>query len=164
VLRAETPLHTTMKLSQLTRWDPIREMTEIQNRFASLMGRAPLQLQENGEEALTSTEWVPAVDIAEDEKEYVIKAEVPDVRREDVKVSVENGLLTISGERKFEKEEKDKKYHRVERAYGYFSRSFSLPDAAEAEQVKAEYKDGVLHVHVPKSERAKAKRIEVKVG
>lgn len=154
-----------MTLSKLTRWDPIREMTEIQNRFANLMGRAPLQLQENsGEEALMTTEWVPAVDIAEDNKEYVIKAELPDVRREEVKVSVENGLLTISGERKFEKEEKDKKYHRVERAYGYFSRSFSLPDAADAEQVKAEYKDGVLHVHVPKSESKKAKRIEVKVG
>lgn len=153
-----------MTLSKLTRWDPIREMTEIQNRFANLMGRTPLQLQENGEEALTSTEWVPAVDISEDKKEYVIKAELPDVRKDDVKVSVENGLLTISGERKFEKEEKDKKYHRVERAYGYFSRSFSLPDAAEAEEVKAEYKDGVLHVHVPKSERAKAKCIEVKVG
>ncbi len=154
-----------MTLSKLTRWDPIREMTEIQNRFANLMGRAPLQLQENsGEEALMTTEWVPAVDIAEDNKEYVIKAELPDVRREEVKVSVENGLLTISGERKFEKEEKDKKYHRVERAYGYFSRSFSLPDAADAEQVKAEYKDGVLQVHVPKSESKKAKRIEVKVG
>jgi HSP20 family protein len=155
---------TIMTLSKLTRWDPIREMAEIQNRFANLMGQAPIRLQENGEEALTSSEWVPAVDIMEDDKEYAIKAELPEVRKDDVKVSVENGLLTISGERKFEKEEKNKKYHRVERAYGFFSRSFSLPDAAEANEVKAEYKDGVLHVHVPKSERAKAKRIEVKVA
>lgn len=153
-----------MTLSKLTRWDPIREMTEIQNRFANLMGRTPLSLQENSEEALTTTEWVPPVDISEDDKEYAIQAELPDVRKEDVKVSVENGVLTISGERKFEKEEKNRKYHRVERAYGFFSRSFALPDAAEADQVKADYKDGVLHVHVPKSERAKAKRIEVKVS
>ncbi len=153
-----------MTLSKLTRWDPVREMAEIQNRFANLMGQAPIRLYENGEEALTNTEWIPAVDIIEDDKEYVIKAELPEVRKEDVKVSVENGLLAISGERKFEKEEKNKKYHRVERAHGFFSRSFSLPDAAEANEVKAEYKDGVLHVHVPKSERAKAKRIEVKVA
>jgi HSP20 family protein len=153
-----------MKLSKLTRWDPVREMAEIQNRFANLMGRTPVQLRDNSEETLTSSEWEPPVDIVEDEKEYVIKAELPEIPKEDVKVSVENGLLTISGERKFEKEEKNKKYHRVERAYGYFSRSFSLPDAAEADQVKADYKDGVLHVHVPKSERAKAKRIEVKVA
>ena len=153
-----------MTLSKLTRWDPIREMADIQNRFATLMGRTPLQLSDNGEETLTTSEWVPPVDIVEDDKEYVIKAELPEIPKDQVKVSVENGLLTISGERKFEKEEKNKKYHRVERAYGYFSRCFSLPDAADADQVKADYKDGVLQVHVPKSERAKAKRVEVKVA
>jgi HSP20 family protein len=139
-------------------------MADIQNRFAKLIGGSPLQLHDNGEEALTTSEWAPAVDIVEDEKEYLIKAELPEIPKDDVKVSVENGVLKISGERKFEKEENNKKYHRVERAYGYFSRSFSLPDAAEAEQVKADYKDGVLHVHVPKSENAKAKKIEVKVA
>jgi len=94
----------------------------------------------------------------------VIKAELPDVKKEDVKVTVENGVLTISGERKFEKEEKKKKYHRVERAFGTFVRSFSLPDVADASKVKAEFKNGMLTVHVPKSEKAKPKQIEVNVA
>jgi HSP20 family protein len=89
---------------------------------------------------------------------------LPDVKKEDVKVTVENGVLTIAGERRFEKEEKKKKYHRVERAYGSFVRSFALPDLAAADKVKAEFKDGMLTVHVPKSERAKAKQVEVKVS
>jgi HSP20 family protein len=86
------------------------------------------------------------------------------VKREDVKVTVENGVLTIAGERKFEKEETKKKYHRVERAYGSFVRSFALPDLAEADKVKAEFKNGMLMVHVPKSEKARSKQIEVNVS
>ena len=108
-------------------------------------------------------EWAPLVDITEDDKEYVIKTELPEIKKEDVKVAVENGLLTIVGERKFEKEE-NKKYHRVERAYGRFVRSFVLPDGADAEKVNAEFKDGVLKVHLPKSEKTKPKQIEVKVA
>ena len=103
-------------------------------------------------------------DISEDEKEYLIKTELPDLKREDVKVTVENGVLTISGERKFEKEEKKRKYHRVERGYGSFARSFTLPDDAEGNMVKAEFKNGVLMVHLPKNEKAKPKQIEVKVA
>jgi HSP20 family protein len=103
------------------------------------------------------------VDITEDEKEYLIKAELPEVKKEDVKVTVENGVLTMTGERKFEKEQKDKKYHRIERSYGSFMRSFSLPEAAAGDKVSAEFKDGVLKVHLPKSPEAKPKSIDVKV-
>jgi HSP20 family protein len=103
-------------------------------------------------------------DITEDDKEYLIKAEFPEMRKEDVKVAVENSVLTISGERKFEKEEKKKKYHRVERGYGTFMRSFALPDDADFNKIKAEFKDGVLTVHVPKSEHGQPKQIDVKVA
>jgi HSP20 family protein len=113
---------------------------------------------------MTIADWVPTADITEDDKEYLIRAELPDLRKEDVKVTVENGVLTISGERKFEKEEKQKKYHRVERAYGRFVRGFTLPDDADADGVKADFKDGMLTVHLPKNEQAKPKQIEVKVG
>jgi len=107
---------------------------------------------------------MPLADITEDEKEYLIKAELPELKKEDVKVTVENGVLTISGERKFEKEEKKKKYHRVERGYGTFMRSFALPDDADGNKVKAEFKNGLLTVHLPKNERAKSKHIEVNVA
>ena len=144
-----------------TRWDPSREMEELQNRLSNFFGRTPARLGDAKEESITVAEWAPLVDITEDEKEYIIKTELPEVKKEDVKVAVENGLLTIVGERKFEKEE-NKKYHRVERAYGRFARSFIVPDYVEADKVSAEFKDGVLKVHLPKSEKTKPKQIEVK--
>ncbi|HEX6727885.1 MAG TPA: Hsp20/alpha crystallin family protein, partial [Nitrospira sp.] len=100
----------------------------------------------------------------EDEKEYVIKAEIPEMKKEEIKINVHDDVLSISGERRYEKEEKGKKYHRVERAYGSFMRSFTLPEDADGSKVTAEYKDGVLKVHLAKSEKAKPKAIEVKVG
>jgi Molecular chaperone (small heat shock protein) len=106
----------------------------------------------------------PLVDIAEDEKEYLLKVELPEVQKDDVKVTVESGTLTISGERKVEKEQKGRKFHRVERFYGRFERNFSIPEDAEAGDVKAEFKDGVLRVHLAKSEKARPKQIEVKVS
>jgi HSP20 family protein len=109
-------------------------------------------------------DWVPSVDVSETDGEYQIKAEIPDVRKEDVKVTLEDGVLTIQGARKQEKEDKGKKYHRVERTYGSFVRSFTLPDLVDEEKVKAEFKDGVLNLQLPKSEKAKPKAIEVKVG
>jgi HSP20 family protein len=151
-------------MNTLTRWEPIQELEELQNRLTNLFGRGGLRRANGGEEALTVAEWAPLVDIIEDDKEYIIKAEIPGVTKENVKVAVENGVLTISGERKLEKEEKNKKYHRVERAYGFFARSFTLPDVADAEHVQAEFKDGELKVHLPKSEKAKPKQIEVKVA
>jgi len=142
-------------------WDPIREMEEMQNR---LFGRKLSLKKDAGEEALTVAEWLPPVDIAEDDKEYTIKVELPGVNKEDVRVSVEGGVLSITGERKAEKEEKNKKYHRIERSYGSFARSFTLPEGAAGDKVSAEFKDGVLRVHLPKDEEAKRKSIEVKVS
>jgi len=113
---------------------------------------------------MTVAEWSPLVDITEDEKEYLIKAELPEMKKEDVKLRVENEILTISGERKFEKEVTGKRHHRVERSYGTFMRSFSLPEDADGSKVSADYKDGVLKVHLLKSEKAKPKAIEVKVA
>jgi HSP20 family protein len=113
---------------------------------------------------VTVPEWAPAVDIIEDDKEYLIKVELPEVRKDDVKVTVECGTLSISGERKTEKEEKNRKFHRIERHYGRFLRSFSLPEDAEEGKVNAEFKDGVLRVHLAKSEKALPKQIEVKVS
>jgi HSP20 family protein len=129
----------------------------------SLFGAAQSR-SADGKEAMTVAEWSPLVDIVEDDKEYLIKAELPELRREDVKVTVENGVLSISGERKYEKEEKGKKFHRVERAYGSFYRSFTVPDDADPEKVGAEFKDGLLSVRLAKSEKAKPRTIDVKVS
>jgi HSP20 family protein len=155
-------------MGALTRWDPFRidpfrELEEMSNRLSRIFGR-PLPPKEGGKEEMTIAEWSPLVDITEDDKEYLIKAELPEVKKEDVKLSIHDNVLSISGERKYEKEEKGKKYHRVERAYGSFMRSFTLPEDADAGKVGAEYKDGILKVHLPKSEKAKPKSIEVKVS
>ncbi len=151
-------------MNALTRWDPARDVDELQNRLARFFGLAPVRATSGGEEVMTVAEWAPSVDISEDDKEWLVKADLPEVKKEDVKVSVEDGVLTVTGERKFEKEEKGKKYHRVERSYGNFFRSFTLPEGADGAKVSAEFKDGVLKVHLPKSEKAKAKAIEVKVA
>jgi len=151
-------------MNALTRWNPFKDLDELENRLSTFFGQAPVRRQNGEQESLTVAEWAPLVDITEDDKEYLIKAELPEVKKDDVKVTVENGVLSITGERKFEKEEKGRKYHRVERAYGNFVRSFTLPDDADANKVNAEFKDGVLKVHVTKSEAAKPKQIEVKVN
>ena len=146
---------------RLDAWDPLKELSELQNRFNTIFGRTSLR-QGNREEALALADWAPAVDISEDDKEFVIKAELPGLKRDEVKVTVEDGVLSISGERKTEKEEKNKKFHRVERSYGSFLRSFSLPEGADATQVNAEFADGVLNVHLAKTPKAQPKTIEVK--
>ncbi len=146
-----------------TRWDPFNELEQMEKRLSTWLGH-PAVRRDGEKEALTVAEWSPLVDIAEDEKEYVIKAEIPEMKKEDIKISVQDNVLGISGERKYEKEEKGKKYHRVERAYGSFMRSFTLPEDADGSKVSAEYKDGVLKVHLSKSEKAKPKSIEVKVA
>jgi len=153
-------------MNALTRWNPFREMEDMQRRVSSLFDWSPFRRGSltAEEENITATEWAPLVDISEDDKEYLIKVELPEVQKDDVKVTVESGTLTISGERKAEKEEKGRKFHRVERFYGRFDRSFSIPDDAESDNVKAEFKDGVLRVHLAKSEKARPKQIEVKVS
>ncbi len=129
-----------------------------------MLARAPGQWPEGREERMSVAEWAPLVDISEDATEYRIKAELPEIRRENVKVTAEEGTLTISGERKFDKEENGMRYHRVERSYGSFVRNFSLPDDASAANVTAEFKEGVLTVHLAKTERPKPQQVEVKVG
>jgi HSP20 family protein len=145
-----------------SRWDPFKELEEISDRFNRIFGRVPGR-REGGREAITLADWAPTVDISEDEKEYLIKAEIPEVDKKDVKVTVLDGVLTLQGERKQEKEEKGRKFHRIERSYGSFVRSFTLPDEVAEDKLKAEFKDGMLLVHLPKAEKAKPKAIEVKV-
>jgi HSP20 family protein len=150
--------------TQITRWNPLKEFEQAQNRLASLWNLDPFRLKDGQEETLTVSEWSPRVDIVEDDKEFLIKAELPEMKREDVKVTVDDGVLTISGERKIEKEEKNKRYHRIESDYGSFVRSFTLPPATLGDKVAAEFKDGMLKVHLPKDMKsASAKSVEIKV-
>ena len=149
-------------MNNLTRWNPFREMDDLQRRLENFFSLAPSRVADGTE--VTQSRWEPLVDITEDDKEYLIKVELPEVRKEDVKLTVENGVLTISGERKFEKEEKNKKLHRIERVYGSFMRSFRFPQDADESKVNADFKDGVLTVHLMKSEKARPKTIEVKVA
>ena len=151
-------------MNTLTPWNQLRQLEALQHGLGSLFNRSPARWPEGQEEQIAVPEWAPVVDISEDDKEYLIKAELPEVKREDVKVTAEEGTLTITGERKFEKEAKGKKYHRVERSYGSFVRNFSLPDDASATKVSAEFKDGVLSVHLAKTQKAKPQQIEVKVS
>ena len=150
--------------TQLTRWNPFKEMEQMQNRLASFWNLDPLRTNGGKEETLTVAEWTPRVDIVEDEKEILVKAELPEMKKEDVKVEVLDGVLTIEGERAQEKEEKGKKFHKVERSYGKFVRQFALPAEVEAAKVEAEYKDGVLNVHLPKTAVAKPTTVTVKVA
>lgn len=148
-------------------WNPFHELDEVQNRLGTFFGgfpefgRFPRRLFGNGDIALP--DWSPEVDISEDEKEYLVKADLPEMKKEDVKVTIEKGVLSISGERKSEKEEKKKRFHRVERSYGKFLRTFTLPEDADGKKIAAEFKDGVLKVRLPKSPAAKPKPVEVKV-
>ena len=147
----------------LERWDQFRELEEVSSRLNRMLAR-PAWHSSNGKEAMIVADWTPSVDISETAGEYLIKAEIPDVKKEDVKVTLEDGILTLQGVRWHEQEEEGKKFHRIERSYGSFVRTFSVPDVIEAEHVKAEFKGGVLNLHLPKSEKAKPKTIEVKLA
>jgi HSP20 family protein len=146
----------------LARWDPFRELEDVSDRLNRMLARPATQTP-RGKETMIVADWTPSVDITETEGAYQITAEIPDVKKDDVKITLEDGVLTIQGQRKQEQEQQSTKYHRIERSYGSFARTFSLPDVIEVEKVKAEFKDGVLHLHLPKSEKAKPKTIEVKV-
>jgi HSP20 family protein len=142
----------------ITRWDPFRELVQLQNRANRLF-------QETGQdEGLRSTSFVPLVDIYETEQNIVLKLEVPGVEQKDLDIRLENNTITIRGERKFEKEVKEENFHRVERRYGSFQRSFSLPNTVNTEQVSADYENGVLKVTMAKRSEAKPKQIKVNVG
>jgi HSP20 family protein len=150
-------------MKELPEWNPIRELDEFGKRLSRLFDGTPAR-RGDSQEDITVAEWAPSVDITEDDKEYLIKAELPEVKKNDVKVRVEDGVLYLSGTRHFEKEEKGKRYHRIERAYGSFARSFALPDGVDPQKVNAEFKDGVLNVRVAKDPNARPKSIEVKVA
>jgi len=143
----------------LNRWEPFRG-TNLQD-FGRIFGEF---LERTGSQESNLTTWAPAVDIFENEHELVVKADLPDIDPKDLDIRVENNVLTIRGERKFEKQAKDGNYLRVERAYGSFARSFSLANTVNAEAIKADYQNGVLTLYVPKKEEAKPKQIKVNVG
>jgi len=140
----------------LTRWYPIREVAALQNRFNSL-----LQDLGGDAETVTAAAFVPAVDVYEDTEKVVLKLEIPGVKEEDVDVRVENQALTVRGERKFEAEEKEENFHRIERRYGSFFRSFSLPTSVDTENVKASYNAGVLKLELKKKTSAQPRQIKI---
>jgi len=141
----------------LSRLEPFRELTTLQDRLNKVfegMLPAPTSMREG-------SEWIPAVDVYEDKDAVVIEIEAPGMKEEDLKVNLENNTLTISGERKFEKEEKEKNYYRMERSYGSFTRSFLLPDNVDVNKIKAKYKDGVLKLTLPKKAESKPQNIPI---
>ena len=144
----------------ITRWDPFREVVALQNRMNSLFGN----MNNETESALTTANFVPAVDVYEDDKKVVLKLEVPGIDEKDLDVSVENHTLTVKGERKFEKEEKEENFHRIERRYGSFYRAFSLPTTVDTENIAAKYDAGVLKLELTKKPEAQPKQIKVNVA
>jgi HSP20 family protein len=154
-----------MNTLSITPWErtfPFRGFDKLSDQI-DRMFQARFPRFDNIEENLTVADWVPPVDIHETDKEFLVKAEIPEVKKDDVKITIEEGVLTIKGERKAEREEKGKTFHRTERMYGTFLRSFALPNEVEEAKAVAEFKDGMLTLHLPKSERAKPKTIEVKL-
>lgn len=142
---------------RLTRWEPFREMDELFKGFGPLLGRMPGRMGEGPEE------FMPLADIVEKEKEYLIKIDLPEVPKDDVKVTFEDGVLTVRGERKVEKEEKGDKVHRTERYYGMFERSFVLPEDVDAKAIRAESRDGVLTMHLPRIALERARPLAISV-
>lgn len=153
-------------MSQM-RWNPLREIEELFDRYSRAVGGAGVaQLpSQGGRESLARPDWIPAVDILEKKDSYQLKVELPEVKREDVKVSVDNGILTITGERRLEQEEGEAggQHRRLERFYGSFARSFTLPEEADENGIDASYQDGMLTLTIPKTEKAQPRAIEVKV-
>jgi HSP20 family protein len=147
----------------LVKWDPFSELEEVSNQLNRLFGRTSARSDaDNG--MLRVADWAPSVDISETDSAYLIKGAIPGVKKEDVKVTIQDGMITIQGERKQEKEEKGKKFHRVECSYGNFMRSFQVPDDADENKVKAEFKDGMINVTLLKSAKAKNKAINVSIS
>ena len=150
-------------MTVITRWDPVREFSTLQGRMNHLL-RNQFAQHDGSDEALTSTSFAPAVDVYEDEHQVSLKLEVPGIDEKDIDVQLENNTLTVHGERKIEKEEKEENYRRVERQYGAFTRTFTLPPTVDAEKVSANYDKGVLKVVLPKKAEAKPKQIKVNIG
>ncbi len=149
-------------MAELVRWNPFREMARLREEMDRLT--SALFSETMPEITFARSVWAPAVNIAETDDNYIITAELPGISKDDIKVTYENGVLTIQGEKKQEKEEKGKTWHRVEAVYGAFERSFRLPSLIQADKISAEYKDGVLTLTLPKAEEAKPKQITIKVS
>ncbi len=147
-------------MTMITRWDPLREFATLQDRMNRLFPRGP----EGQDESLTTTAFAPPVDVYEDEHNVTLKIEVPGIDEKDIDVRIENNTLTVHGERKFEKDEKEENYRRVERQYGSFTRTFTLPNTVNQDSVHADYDKGVLKITMAKKAEAKPKQIKVNVG
>jgi HSP20 family protein len=152
-------------VNKVITWNPLREMDEAQNRFNRLfVGGFPNRMGSDEIHSLAVADWSPEVDISEDDQGYLLKADLPEMKKDDVRVTVEDGILSVSGERKCQKEDQKKKFHRIERSFGTFRRSFTLPEDADSTKVTAEFRDGVLKVHLPTTPVAKSKATQVKVA
>lgn len=145
-------------------WDPFREFQDLSNRLNRIFQGNQQNAHEAGEQALTVFDWAPSVNISETDKAYLVKADLPEVKKENVKVTHENGVLTIEGERKQEKRDENEKFHRVESSYGKFLRRFTLPEDAQEESIEANFKDGALTVLIPKAVVQRPKSREIKVA
>ena len=143
----------------IVRWDPFRDLNILQDRMNRLFDDAGSTWRTD--EPAATTSWSPSVDIFETEGEIVVKAELPGIDRKDIQLNLENNVLSLRGERKFQKETKDDNYHRIERSYGVFSRAFSIPATVDEERIRADYKDGVLKIVLPKKDQAKPKQIKI---
>ena len=151
-------------MNKLITWNQLREMDEAQNRFNPFfLAGFPNRMGSGEIHSLTVADWSPEVDISEDDRGYLLKADLPEMTKDDVRVTVEDGILCVSGERKTEKEDQKRKFHRNERSFGNFRRSFTLPQDADSTKVTADFRDGVLKVHLPTTPIARSKAIEVKV-
>jgi len=150
------------RVHSIARWNPFAEMADLQREmdkvFGDFYGRTPFRM------AATEAMWSPLVDIHETKDNILLQIEVPGVKQEDIHVSIEDGTLTLNGERKRETEVKEDQYHRVERSYGHFERRILLPSEVDSDRVKASYRDGVLEIQLPKKEEAKPKQIRVEVA
>ncbi|MGI0119143.1 Hsp20/alpha crystallin family protein [Zooshikella sp. RANM57] len=143
-------------------WNPFSELETLLDRYQRLSGKSTQS--PGGREAMKVNDWSPAVDISETAEEYLIKAELPEIKKEDVKVAVEEGVLTIQGERRYESEDKNRKHHRVERFYGSFARSFHLPEDTDTNAIRAEFTDGMLNLHLPKMEKPTSRSVEIDIN
>src|ERR1035441_3406906 len=152
-------MHWRKTSMTITRWDPFRDVVALQNRVNSLFRE-----MNDGDSPLTAASFVPAVDIYEDAKMVVLKLEVPGIEEEDLDIRVENNTLTVKGERKFEKEEKEENFHRIERRYGSFYRAFTLPSTVDSEHVGATYNAGILKLELNKKPEAQPRQIKVNIG
>jgi len=148
----------------VSRWDPFQDLLSIQDEMNQLFTRAFGRERPGQSEPVQQRLWAPALDISERKDAYVVTVEVPGMKPEELDITLEDGLLTIQGERRFTQESSDQQFHRVERRYGSFRRSITLPAQVQAEQIEASFEDGVLQVIVPKAEEAKPKKISVRSG